>query len=196
MVDGAQNTSKQTFLFSGQRLVNKLVRWAESTTKDYIRAEHKLHSISKSFISQVITPQVTSGRDLSYWNWTCPETREGRMDMGHAVSKSGEVEEILAHDAGRVLDCSQSDGLYVVIRSYERCGLTLTWSWKFLELLPSMRAASWKRSRPSTDEEEEGGGVVSRQLDSNVPSSLQDHLQTNTVANQYTSKLFFLFFPV
>ena len=29
---------------------------AVSTTKDYIRAEHKLHSISKLFISQVIIP--------------------------------------------------------------------------------------------------------------------------------------------
>ena len=35
-----------------------LVLWAQSTTKDYIRAEHKLHSISKLFISQVIIPQV------------------------------------------------------------------------------------------------------------------------------------------
>ena len=33
--------------------------WTQSTTKDYIRAEHKLHSISKLFISQVILPQVT-----------------------------------------------------------------------------------------------------------------------------------------
>ena len=32
--------------------------WAQSTTKDYIRAEHILHSISTSFISQVIMPQV------------------------------------------------------------------------------------------------------------------------------------------
>ena len=32
--------------------------WGQSTTKDHIRAEHKLHSISKSFISQVIIPQV------------------------------------------------------------------------------------------------------------------------------------------
>ena len=32
--------------------------WAQSTTKDYIRAEHKLHSISKLFISQVIILQV------------------------------------------------------------------------------------------------------------------------------------------
>ena len=31
---------------------------AQSTTKNYIRAEHKLHSISKLFISQVIIPQV------------------------------------------------------------------------------------------------------------------------------------------
>ena len=28
--------------------------WAQSTTKDYIRAEHKLHSICKLFISQVM----------------------------------------------------------------------------------------------------------------------------------------------
>ena len=32
--------------------------WAQSTTKNYIRAEHKLHSISKLFISQVIITQV------------------------------------------------------------------------------------------------------------------------------------------
>ena len=31
---------------------------AQSTTKDYIRAKHKLHSISKLFISQVMIPQV------------------------------------------------------------------------------------------------------------------------------------------
>ena len=31
--------------------------WAQSATKDYIRAEHKLHSISKLVISQVIIPQ-------------------------------------------------------------------------------------------------------------------------------------------
>ena len=31
---------------------------AQSTTKDYIRAEQKLHSISKLFMSQVIIPQV------------------------------------------------------------------------------------------------------------------------------------------
>ena len=30
--------------------------WAQSTTKDYVRAEHKFHSISKLFISQVIIP--------------------------------------------------------------------------------------------------------------------------------------------
>ena len=32
--------------------------WAQSATKDYIRAEHKLHSIPKLFISQVVIPQV------------------------------------------------------------------------------------------------------------------------------------------
>ena len=31
---------------------------AQSATKDYIRAEHKLHSISKIFISQVIITEV------------------------------------------------------------------------------------------------------------------------------------------
>ena len=39
--------------------VSQLVLWAQLTTKDYIRAEHKLHSVSKLFISQVVIPQVT-----------------------------------------------------------------------------------------------------------------------------------------
>ena len=38
-------------------LVSYLVLWAQSTTKNYIRAEHKLHSISKLFFSQVIISQ-------------------------------------------------------------------------------------------------------------------------------------------
>ena len=37
--------------------VSELVLRAQSTTKDYIRAKHKLHSISKLFISQVIITQ-------------------------------------------------------------------------------------------------------------------------------------------
>ena len=40
------------------QLVSYLVLWAWSTTKDYIKAEHKLHSTSKLFISQVTIPQV------------------------------------------------------------------------------------------------------------------------------------------
>ena len=32
--------------------------WAQSTTKDYIRAEYKFHSIPRLFIPQVIIPQV------------------------------------------------------------------------------------------------------------------------------------------
>ena len=39
--------------------VGWLVLWAQSTIKDYIRAENKPHSISKLFISQVIIPQDT-----------------------------------------------------------------------------------------------------------------------------------------
>ena len=35
-----------------------MVLRAQSTTKGYIRAEHKLHSVSKLFISQVIIAQV------------------------------------------------------------------------------------------------------------------------------------------
>ena len=38
---------------------------AQPTTKDYIRAEHKLHSVSKLFISQVIIPQVIPPRALN-----------------------------------------------------------------------------------------------------------------------------------
>ena len=37
---------------------NSLVLWAQSTTKVYIRAENKLHPISKLFISPVPVPQV------------------------------------------------------------------------------------------------------------------------------------------
>ena len=40
-----------------QQLV-KLVFWAQSTEKDYIRDKHKFHSIFRFFISQVIIPQV------------------------------------------------------------------------------------------------------------------------------------------
>ena len=35
-----------------------MVLLAQSITRDFIRAEHKLHTISKLFISQVIIPQV------------------------------------------------------------------------------------------------------------------------------------------
>ena len=38
--------------------VSKLVLSAQSTTKDYIRAEHKLQTTSKLFIPHVIIPQV------------------------------------------------------------------------------------------------------------------------------------------
>ena len=41
-----------------EKMKRELVLWAQSTTKGYIRAEHKLHSISKLLISQVIIPQV------------------------------------------------------------------------------------------------------------------------------------------
>ena len=40
------------------QLVSQLVLRAQSTIKDYIRAEHKLHPICRLFISQVIIPQV------------------------------------------------------------------------------------------------------------------------------------------
>ena len=63
---------------------------AQSTTKDYIRAEHKLHSISKLVISQVIIPQVkfflaylystgTQDRNLPLAEWPflfCGPTQE------------------------------------------------------------------------------------------------------------------------
>ena len=39
-------------------VVSQLPLWAQSATKDYIRAEHKLYSVSKLFISQVIMSQV------------------------------------------------------------------------------------------------------------------------------------------
>ena len=44
--------------FAVKGFVSSLVLWAQSTTEDYIRAEHKLHPICRLFISQVIIPQV------------------------------------------------------------------------------------------------------------------------------------------
>ena len=41
-----------------ENIFSYLVLSVQSTTKDYIRAEHKLHSISKLFISQIIISQV------------------------------------------------------------------------------------------------------------------------------------------
>ena len=49
---------RQAFLYGSCLTVSQLVLRAQSTTKDYIRAEQKFPSISKSFISQVIMPQV------------------------------------------------------------------------------------------------------------------------------------------
>ena len=40
------------------KLVSWLVFWVQSTTRDYVRAEHKLRTISKLFISQIIISQV------------------------------------------------------------------------------------------------------------------------------------------
>ena len=40
--------------------VSWLVLSAQTTTKDYIRAEHKLQSISNLFIANIVIPQVFS----------------------------------------------------------------------------------------------------------------------------------------
>ena len=46
-------------MINEELLVSQLVgALNQSSTKDYIRAEHKLQSVSKLFISQVIIPQV------------------------------------------------------------------------------------------------------------------------------------------
>ena len=58
--------SKSDSLFKAQKIHVRrggcwccwLVLWAQSTTKDYIRAERELHSVSKISTSQVIIPQV------------------------------------------------------------------------------------------------------------------------------------------
>ena len=56
----ARRTQKQRHT-DGQ-LVSWWVLWAQSTTKDYIRAKNKLQSISKLFVPQVIIPQVSFSR--------------------------------------------------------------------------------------------------------------------------------------
>ena len=89
---------------------------AQSTTKDYIRAEHKLHSISTSFISQVITPQVMFFRLFLFRRHSTREPASGKLTYfilraytGTGVShsqhrkKSGEVLEKNAGErTGRV----------------------------------------------------------------------------------------------
>ena len=52
-------------------LVSWLVLWAQSTTKDYITAEHELHSISKLFISQVVIPQTCFFVVVVFFNPIC-----------------------------------------------------------------------------------------------------------------------------
>ena len=51
---GRENLQKHRQRKTERVRERELVLWAQSTTKDYIRAEHKLLSISKLLISQVI----------------------------------------------------------------------------------------------------------------------------------------------
>ena len=53
-------------LCTAWKLVTQLVLWTESTSKDYIRAEHKLQSISKLFIPQVIIPNTKSTAQIVF----------------------------------------------------------------------------------------------------------------------------------
>ena len=62
--------------FSNSKCGSQLVSWCFepsqlqriTSTKDYIRSEHKLYSISKSFISQVTIPQVMFQSNLSLFS--------------------------------------------------------------------------------------------------------------------------------
>ena len=57
ILKGIQTRVRKSCLFAAEgMLASQLVLWAKPITKDYIRVEHKLHSISKLFISQVIIP--------------------------------------------------------------------------------------------------------------------------------------------
>ena len=53
-------------LCTAWKLVTQLVLWTESTSKDYIRAEHKLQSISKLFIPQVIIPNTKTTAQIVF----------------------------------------------------------------------------------------------------------------------------------
>ena len=54
---------------------SQLVLSAQSTTKDYIRAEHKLQYISKLFIARVIVPQVCLAQSTAQIISTISERR-------------------------------------------------------------------------------------------------------------------------
>ena len=66
MREGREVVEREKKEREGETEGSWLVLSAQSTTKDYTRAEHKLHSISELFISQVIIPQVMFFLFLAY----------------------------------------------------------------------------------------------------------------------------------
>ena len=58
--------------------------WAQSATKDYIRTKHKLQSISKLFIPQVIIPQVFLPQTIAQFLSTISE-RKTRKTITHVL---------------------------------------------------------------------------------------------------------------
>ena len=84
---------------------------AQSITKNYISAKHKLHSSSKLFISQVIIPQVMLFLSLSIFpghsTWE-PVSRQGdlfysaRLHRNHvlATANTGKIRRGFGKNAG------------------------------------------------------------------------------------------------
>ena len=108
-------------------LVSALV-WAQSTTKDYIRAENKLPSISKLFISQVIMPQVSFSQTTTQI-FTISE-REPRKTVANALAKyitlsllcdlEGRCGTRRVFDVSKMGDTKSRDSFLVELRTRDR----------------------------------------------------------------------------
>ena len=89
---------------------------AQSTTKDYIRAEHKLKAISKLFIPQVILPQVFLAQTTAQILFTILE-RITRSTIAHVL------EPIHISRALSITNCiKQGDLFYSACLTQEKLG--------------------------------------------------------------------------
>ena len=118
-----------------------LMLWAQSATKDYIRVEHKLQSISRLFIPQVIITQVSFSQTTTQILSTISEHKP-RKTITHVL------ESIHIPRALNTGTCIQQDDLFYSDKNIkigsENCS-TLLWPWTWLSSLKVVKTgkAQW-----------------------------------------------------